>query len=587
MKKSIKQFICFIVVLVIMPLVVEGKQYGSAIEYTETLDIVTCEYGLTKEIKKDNDKKTYYAKYNITLHPYYGYNHSNKAVEIVRWNGSKAFAGMEKNLSTDLIAAATLSCPKYMAISKDSGYKVYTFDSKSEADAKKGDKGIVLERISDYFDNVLEMQEYKDSVFKNTQLNVVEAYDYCKYKVKGDEFIEIGLSSAVSTASHYGSGYSTFDSNEKTLECPSIAYAVVHDGKTAFKFHGDWPEVCDKSGYKCFKYTQNKNRAEYGKKVKVEEVIRTATYYKSKGSGVDESDKLTIKIVGKTDGTLESVNLQINGNPTYYGLETTEAIDNYFKALLIDGSNFDDSIYCDYKEKMDKNKIVFSTTLEGNKPTNHDGLYCTSFIGFPEARYVLSGTSGGTAENTAAIIDELKKMTGSYPKKCNSSTMTESQFKSCVSKQNAFYDAAQKAANECRKLLADLSIKNDSDEYTNCETFLDKTLSKYAKAGYFGNRIITGNTSSNNCDQTLGSLGEWLTTIFKIMLLAVPVIIMIFGFKDFIKALLSGKDDELKKSGSTFIKRLIFGAVFVALPMIIKVILTIALGGDFADICIL
>ena len=185
---------------------------------------------------------------------------------------------------------------------------------------------------------------------------------------------------------------------------------------------------------------------------------------------------------------------------------------------------------------------------------------------------------------------ELKdKITNFSKNKIGATKKCASDDKKCLTKQLRLYEEAKTISGLCNKIYADIAIKEDGEDglYKKCKEVFEPKLKEFSKAGYFGNRIITGNTTGNNCDDTLGSLGEWLTKIFKLMLLAVPVIIMVFGFKDFIKALLSGKDDELKKSGATFIKRLIFGAVFVALPMIIKVILTIALGGDFADICIL
>ena len=154
----------------------------------------------------------------------------------------------------------------------------------------------------------------------------------------------------------------------------------------------------------------------------------------------------------------------------------------------------------------------------------------------------------------------------------------------CLNKQKKLLAAGREINKHCKEVYANATIKETDSEYTKCEDF-DKKYIEYAKNGYFGKGFIASSTSG--CTETLGSLGEWLTKIYKILLLAVPVIIMIFGFKDFMKAILNGKEDELKKAGSTFIKRLIFGAVFVALPIFIKVILSLALGGSFSDICIL
>ena len=151
--------------------------------------------------------------------------------------------------------------------------------------------------------------------------------------------------------------------------------------------------------------------------------------------------------------------------------------------------------------------------------------------------------------------------------------------------KNLFYNDVKEAISYCHKIYADTTKNSGNKEYDDCVN-LENNLNDWVTAGYLSNGVITGSVGTD-CDAVLGSLGVWLTKIYKILLLAVPVIIVAFGFKDFIKALTTGKEDELKKAGTIFIKRLIFGAVFVALPIIVKVILTLALGGDLANICIL
>ena len=239
-----------------------------------------------------------------------------------------------------------------------------------------------------------------------------------------------------------------------------------------------------------------------------------------------------------------------NNCPTVYDHNVSKG-----KQIIIDCKN---KIFSDNDKPTDAGTSENVDTGEKTKPDNTGGASLESRI-----KRFADNTIGATA--TCSASDKV-----------------------CLKKQLDLYDEAKEISKLCNDVYADVTIDDKtSKKYEACNNTFETKMAEFSKAGYFGNRIITGNTSGNACDNTLGSLGEWLTKIFKLMLLAVPVIIMVFGFKDFIKALLSGKDDELKKSGSTFIKRLIFGAVFVALPMIIKVILTIALGGDFADICIL
>lgn len=64
--------------------------------------------------------------------------------------------------------------------------------------------------------------------------------------------------------------------------------------------------------------------------------------------------------------------------------------------------------------------------------------------------------------------------------------------------------------------------------------------------------------------------------VVNIMQVAVPVILILMGTVDFIKAVSSQKEDEMKKAQGLFIKRLIMGAlvffVFVVVKLLISVI---------------
>ncbi len=49
--------------------------------------------------------------------------------------------------------------------------------------------------------------------------------------------------------------------------------------------------------------------------------------------------------------------------------------------------------------------------------------------------------------------------------------------------------------------------------------------------------------------------------VYNILLVAVPVLVVLFGTIDFVKAVISGKEDEIKKNTATFVKRLITGLI--------------------------
>ena len=64
-----------------------------------------------------------------------------------------------------------------------------------------------------------------------------------------------------------------------------------------------------------------------------------------------------------------------------------------------------------------------------------------------------------------------------------------------------------------------------------------------------------------------GNIIKWVKYI-------VPIIVIIMGILDFIKAMNADKDDEMKKAQKRFIKRIIAAALIFITPIIIEFILT-------------
>lgn len=56
----------------------------------------------------------------------------------------------------------------------------------------------------------------------------------------------------------------------------------------------------------------------------------------------------------------------------------------------------------------------------------------------------------------------------------------------------------------------------------------------------------------------------------------VPVLVIGLGTLDFAKAVIAGKEDEMKKAQSTFIKRVIIGVAFFFTPLFIDIIMWLA-----------
>ena len=68
-------------------------------------------------------------------------------------------------------------------------------------------------------------------------------------------------------------------------------------------------------------------------------------------------------------------------------------------------------------------------------------------------------------------------------------------------------------------------------------------------------------------------------TIINILQIAVPIILIIMGSVDFVKAISSQKEDDVKKAQGMFIKRLVMGALVFFIFVIVKLIISI-IGGN-------
>lgn len=70
----------------------------------------------------------------------------------------------------------------------------------------------------------------------------------------------------------------------------------------------------------------------------------------------------------------------------------------------------------------------------------------------------------------------------------------------------------------------------------------------------------------------------------NIIQIAVPIILIVMGTIDLVKALVAQKDDQMKKAQSTLIKRVIIGVVIFFVPMVIKFVIGM-LGENTNNAC--
>jgi len=72
------------------------------------------------------------------------------------------------------------------------------------------------------------------------------------------------------------------------------------------------------------------------------------------------------------------------------------------------------------------------------------------------------------------------------------------------------------------------------------------------------------------------SLAYLINKILGYVRIIVPILVIILGILDFAKAVFAGKEDEMKKAQTTFIKRLIIGILVFFVPVLVNLIMSFA-----------
>ena len=71
--------------------------------------------------------------------------------------------------------------------------------------------------------------------------------------------------------------------------------------------------------------------------------------------------------------------------------------------------------------------------------------------------------------------------------------------------------------------------------------------------------------------------------VYLVIQIVVPIVLVIFGTIDLVKAVIGGKDDEIKKNQITFVKRLIAAAIVFFVFVIVKFVISLV-ADDSADL---
>lgn len=71
-----------------------------------------------------------------------------------------------------------------------------------------------------------------------------------------------------------------------------------------------------------------------------------------------------------------------------------------------------------------------------------------------------------------------------------------------------------------------------------------------------------------------------VSTIVTIIKVVVPIILVVIGMIDLMKAVIASKEDEIKKAQTTFIKRIIVAVIVFFIVSIVQIVIRFVAGGE-------
>ena len=81
------------------------------------------------------------------------------------------------------------------------------------------------------------------------------------------------------------------------------------------------------------------------------------------------------------------------------------------------------------------------------------------------------------------------------------------------------------------------------------------------------------------CEKTK-EIWQLIGTVVKILQIAIPIIIVLLGTIDLGKAVMAGKEDEIKSAEKMFLKRLIYGIAVFFVVMLVRAVFGVLGGRD-------
>ena len=130
----------------------------------------------------------------------------------------------------------------------------------------------------------------------------------------------------------------------------------------------------------------------------------------------------------------------------------------------------------------------------------------------------------------------------------------------CFVEHQEYLEAKDKITNYCNNIFDHLNESNSCTQ--SCLKLSDKIASWENKFDNTGNK----------CNLT-ARLVKYVRNILRWAKYIIPALVIILGMIDFIRAIGSNSDDEMKKAQQRFIKRLIAAVILFLLPLLIEFLL--------------
>lgn len=244
--------------------------------------------------------------------------------------------------------------------------------------------------------------------------------------------------------------------------------------------------------------------------------------------------------------------------------ETKAASQKYEKAYDAKCTNYGETAQTctyrcvvNYEEDDESKEFIYKVAVEYNLSKNFNVL--------------VYGIEKGS-ENTKSIFSANPEQHIIYNK--NSYVISKDVYNTASNIKDNF---VVNDTLKCRNIISTLTI---------VEKILDGNSGKIInKEYYFGvdpKSILDENidiTDHSVCGLLGGEQSKTVNFIKKIygyIKVIIPLLIIILGITDFIKVIVSGKDDDMKKSINKFAKRIILAVVFILTPILISILINVS-----------